>query len=86
MGNMANIKEFFDCCNCTHRDLKASHHFEDGENDIESVEQNNSSCSETEFLTMQELEEFNKKFDKKLEKYKQIPKTSNILYKSGIIE
>ena len=89
MGNMANIKEFFDCCSCTHRDLKASKHFDENKNDIENIEngeQNDSSFTDAEFPTMKELEEFNKKFDKKFEKYNQIPKSSNILYISGIIE
>ncbi len=96
MGNMANLREYVDCCFCTHRDLKASHYLDDDDknkNDsdskvesIQNVEQNDSSISDTEFPSRREVEEFNEKFDKKFEKYKQIPKASYILYRSGIIE
>ena len=92
---MANLREFVDCCFCTHRDLKASKYLVDDENkndietkavNIENFGQNDSSFSDTEFPSNREVEEFNEKFDKKFEKYKQIPKTSIILYRSGIIE
>ena len=96
MGNMANIKEFVDCCFCTHRDLKASHLFNnDDENqgdseikckNLESDNPKDSSFSDTDFPSQREIEEFNEKFEKKFEHYRQIPKTSVILYKSGIIE
>jgi hypothetical protein len=98
MGNTANLREYVDCCFCTHRDLKASHYFDDdkSKNDVETkdanteniknIENNDSSLSDIEFPSKSELEEFNEKFDKKFEKYKQIPKTSIILYKSGLIE
>ena len=98
MGNTANLREFVDCCFCTHRDLKASHYFDDdkSKNDVETkdanteniknIENNDSSLSDIEFPSMSELEEFNEKFDKKFEKYKQNPKTSILLYRSGIIE
>ena len=43
MGNTANLREYVDCCFCTHRDLKASHYFDDdkSKNDVETKDANN---------------------------------------------
>ena len=57
MGNMANIKEFVDCCFCTHRDLKASHLFDNPKD---------SSFSDTDFPSQREIEEFNEKLKNNL--------------------
>ena len=101
MGSTSSIREFVDCCFCTHRDLKASHNFginneennNEGNNIIEIKYQDNEensskdlSFTNTEFPSEEELKEFNEKFHKKLENYNQIPKKSIILYKSGFIE